>query len=37
MRYLARSNAGPAAWLLLLVAGGAIGMLLYVVAASISF
>lgn len=36
MRCPARSNAGPAAWLLLLVAGCAIGTLLYVVPTSIS-
>lgn len=37
MRYPARLNADPAVWLLLLVVGGVIGMLLYIVLTSITF
>ena len=37
MRYLARLNADPAVWLLILIAGGVIGTLLYVVLTSITF
>ena len=37
MRYFARLNADPAAWLLVLMVGGVIGTLLYVVLTSITF
>lgn len=37
MRYLARLNVDPAVWLLLLVVGGVIGMIVYVVLTSITF
>lgn len=36
MRYLARLNADPAVWLLILTVGGMIGTLLYVVLTSIT-
>lgn len=37
MRYLARLNADPTTWLLILMVGGVIGTLLYVVLISITF
>lgn len=37
MRYLARLNADPSAWLLILLVGGVVGTLLYVVLTSITF
>lgn len=37
MRYLARLNADPTVWLLVLTAGGVIGTVLYVVLTSITF
>jgi hypothetical protein len=37
MRFLARLNADPSAWLLVLMVGGVTGMLLYIVLTSITF
>lgn len=37
MRYLARLNADPATWLLVLLVGGVVGTLLYIVLTSITF
>ena len=37
MRYLARLNADPATWLLILLVGGMVGTLLYLVLTSITF
>jgi hypothetical protein len=37
MRYLARLNADPTAWLLILLIGSVVGTLLYVVLTSITF
>ena len=37
MRYLARLNADPIMWLLVLIAGGVVGTFLYVVLTSITF
>ncbi|MBB6353730.1 hypothetical protein GGR00_001498 [Aminobacter aganoensis] len=37
MRYLARLNADPTSWLLILLIGSVVGTLLYVVLTSITF
>ena len=37
MRYLARLNADPTTWLLVLLVGGGVGTLLYLVLTSITF
>jgi hypothetical protein len=37
MRYLARLNADPSSWLLILLIGSVVGTLLYVVLTSITF
>ena len=37
MRYLARLNAEPAAWLLIALVGGVAGTLLFIVFTSITF
>lgn len=37
MRYFARLNTDPTAWLLILLIGGAVGTLLYVALTSITF
>ena len=37
MRYLARLNADPTTWLLILLVAGIVGALLYVVLTSITF
>lgn len=37
MKYLSRLNAEPTGWLLVLLVGGVVGMLLYLVFSSITF
>ena len=37
MRYLARLNADPTAWLLILLIGSVVGTLFYIVLTSITF
>lgn len=37
MRYLARLNSDPAAWLLLLLVGGVVGTLAFIIFTSITF
>ena len=37
MRYIARLNADPTVWLLVLIAGSVVGTLLYIILTSITF